>query len=80
MLGIREHEEYIRFRGPCPASPRALPPFLLKWDVMSVVMGWKTQEETMPAASLTTLVSSMKIAMMSAMSVGLLPTIKAQYV
>jgi hypothetical protein len=58
--------------------PRALPPFLLKCDVISVVMGWKAKDGRTPVTFATVLTSSWKMAKISAISVGLFFTMSAQ--
>ncbi len=66
-------------RGPSAGEmPRALPPFLLKWDVISVVMGWKAKEGRIPVTFATAFTSSWKMATISVISVGLFFTMSAQ--
>ena len=51
-----------QFNGPSDSAiPNAFPPFLLKWEMMSLVRGWNTTDGTMDAASLMAETSSMKI-------------------
>ncbi len=80
-LSIIGSWRHIRTREPSAAViPRAFPPFLLKWEIMSVVIGWKTQEGVIFATVLTLFDSSMKMDTISDMSVWLFFVINAQYV
>ncbi len=48
--------------GPSDSSiPKAFPPFPLKYEIMGLVMGWKTRLGVRPAASLIPSSSSVKI-------------------
>lgn len=52
----------LRMIGPSDSSiPKAFPPFPLKYEIMGLVMGWKTRLGVRPAASLIPSSSSVKI-------------------
>jgi hypothetical protein len=60
--------------------PRAFPPFLLKCEIMSSVIGWNTSAGRRFSTVLMGLISSWKIFTMSFRIVGLFLTVSVQYV